>query len=120
MMETFPGDAGPGGPVPGEFDPLAASAWADGTAPTADLDGDGILDTVVAGSEVFDGGRSGGGALVVATDTDLDGHADRLTAIEDDGEYGVWELHRDPDGTTRWTRVDRGNMNAVDHVEAGK
>ncbi len=120
-METFPGDGGPGRPMPEVFDPVAASVWADGTEPAADLDGDGIFDTVIFGSEVFDSGLSEGGALVVATDTDLDGHTDRLTAVEDDGEYGVWELHRELDGTTRWTLVDQGNLEGdVDHGKGGE
>lgn len=121
MMETFPGDDSPGRPTTDVFDPVAASVWADGTEPAADLDGDGIYDTVIFGSEVFDSGLSAGGALVVATDTDLDGHIDRLTAVEDDGDYGVWELHRDLDGTTRWTRVDHGNLERdADHENGGE
>ena len=44
-----------------------------------------------------------------------------VTAVEDDGDYGVWELHRDLDGTTRWTRVDHGNLEGdVDHENGGE
>ncbi|MBM7459336.1 DUF6802 family protein [Rhodococcus coprophilus] len=119
MMETFPGGDGSGTVVPDEFDPVAAAVWADEAVPTADLDGDGIFDTVVADSAVADRGIFASGGLVVATDTDLDGHTDRLTAIEDDGQYGVWELHRELDGTTRWTCVDQGNLEDVDHERNG-
>ncbi len=118
-METFPVGDGSGA-VPDEFDPAAAAVWADEAVPTADLDGDGILDTVVADSAATEVGIFAGEGLLVATDTDLDGYTDRLTAIEDDGEYGVWELHRELDGTTRWTRVDQGNLSDVDHERTGE
>ncbi len=61
------------------FDPIAVAALADAASPTADLDGDGAFDTVTLSSP---------SALVVATDLDDDGSADRLTAIADDGEFG--------------------------------
>ena len=83
------------------FDPFAVAALADAASPTADLDGDGAFDTVTLSSP---------SALVVATDLDDDGSADRLTAIADDGEFGVWEFHREPDGTPRWLRLDAGNL----------
>lgn len=134
MADAFLGDGWTGTtgdptPTGDEFDPVAAAAWADGLEPVSDLDRDGVPDTVVFdsgvfGSEVFDAGSGRAdtvGALVVASDTDLDGYTDRLTAVEDDGEYGVWELHRDPDGTTRWTRIDEGNLeDDVDHEGEGK
>ncbi|MGV9744479.1 DUF6802 family protein [Rhodococcus zopfii] len=83
------------------FDPVSVAALADAVDPTVDLDGDGTFDTVTWTSS---------SALVVATDLDADGSTDRLTAIADDGEFGVWEFHREPDGTPRWLRVDAGNL----------
>jgi hypothetical protein len=83
------------------FDPVSAAALAAAASPTVDLDGDGTFDTVT---------WSSASALVVATDLDADGSTDRLTAIADDGEFGVWEFHREPDGTPRWLRVDAGNL----------
>ncbi|MEE2034101.1 DUF6802 family protein [Rhodococcus chondri] len=95
------------------FDPVSAAAWADGTDPTADLDGDGVRETVVFDTEVPAAPDIGGpdiGALVVATDTDLDGYTDRMSVVADDGEYGVWEFRRDGDGTPQWTRIDEGTL----------
>jgi len=83
------------------FDPVSAAALADAADPSVDLDGDGTFDTVTWSSP---------SALVVATDLDADGSTDRLTAIADDGEFGVWEFHREPDGTPRWLRVDAGRL----------
>ncbi|MFD6858822.1 DUF6802 family protein [Rhodococcus sp. NPDC060086] len=105
MADAFLGADGPGDQHLGGFDvfdPASTAAWADTVDATSDLDGDGIRDTVA-----FDNGH---GALVVATDTDLDGVTDRLTAVADDGEFGVWEFHREPDGTPRWDRIDEGTI----------
>ncbi|MFZ2528977.1 MAG: DUF6802 family protein [Rhodococcus sp. (in: high G+C Gram-positive bacteria)] len=83
------------------FDAMSVAALADAAAPTADLDRDGTFDTVT---------WSTASALVVATDLDGDGDTDRLTAIADDGEFGVWEFHRELDGTSRWERVETGDL----------
>ncbi|HET8994023.1 MAG TPA: DUF6802 family protein [Rhodococcus sp. (in: high G+C Gram-positive bacteria)] len=105
MADTFLGADGLGDQHLGGFDvfdPASTAVWANSVDATTDLDGDGIRDTVA-----FDNGL---GALVVATDTDLDGLTDRLTAVADDGEFGVWEFHRKPDGTPGWDRIDEGTI----------
>lgn len=89
----------------GEFDPERLAHRADGLGASADVDGDGRAETVV-----FDTWVWGSDALVVATDTDLDGSSDRLSVVADDGRYGVWEFVRDLDGSGRWTRVDEGSL----------
>ncbi|MFD4182699.1 DUF6802 family protein [Rhodococcus sp. NPDC058514] len=70
-------------------------------APTADLDGDGILDTRT---------YSAGGAVYVASDLDEDGFADHVTAVERDGGYESWQAHRGADGAVRWARTDHGSL----------
>lgn len=122
MAEAFLGAERWDDPAPARldanFDPASAAAWADGADATVDLDSDGVEETVVFDTSVFETGVFGGGvgagpdveALVVASDTDLDGYTDRLSAVADDGEYGVWEFHRDVEGTPQWTRIDEGSV----------
>ena len=95
------------------FDPASTAAWADSVGATTDLDGDGLLDTVA-----FDNGH---GALVVATDSDLDGSTDRLTAVGDEGEFGVWEFRRTAGGAPDWVRIDAGILGRDEcHISEGK
>lgn len=84
-----------------EFDVGTVAALADAAACTHDIDRDGSLDT-----RTFTLGE----ALVVATDLDVDGQIDRLTAFERDGDYVSWQFHRDADGTERWERIDHGRL----------
>lgn len=105
----------------GAFDPGTVATWADAAEPVNDLDGDGTPDTVVLDTAAYGAaGAHGPHALVVAADTDDDGDVDRLTAVADDGEFGVWEFRRDDDGSARWIRIDGGNLgmdesHTVDH-----
>lgn len=69
--------------------------------PNQDIDGDGALDSF---TETDDRG------LRVWTDTDRDGLADHVTAVEQDGDYAAWEFHRHPDGTSEWVRTDQGRL----------
>lgn len=84
-----------------EFDAGTVAALADVTAFTHDIDRDGILDT-----RTFTVGE----ALVVATDLDVDGQVDHLTAFGRDGDYASWQFHREADGTERWERIDHGRL----------
>ncbi|UYP18555.1 hypothetical protein OED52_18185 [Rhodococcus sp. Z13] len=103
------------------WDPAAVAAWADGLEASTDLDGDGVAETVVLGDTTGAGPGWDEEALAVATDTDLDGHADRLSVLADDGRYGVWEFVRGLDGEGRWTRLDAGSLEFdVDHVDGSK
>ena len=69
--------------------------------PTQDLDGDGILETFTTTEP---------DAMSVWTDSDLDGYADELSIVENDGDYSAWEYHRNPDGTGEWRQTDRGTV----------
>lgn len=69
------------------------------TGLTHDIDGDGILDTVI-----FDSGHS----VVIASDMDSDGSADHLTMIQGSGEYASWEFRRDSEGVVHWEQTDDG------------
>jgi hypothetical protein len=69
--------------------------------PTQDIDGDGTLDTITT---------TGDEAMQVWTDYDHDGFADHVTVVEKDGDYGAWEFHRHPDGTSEWVRTDHGKI----------
>jgi hypothetical protein len=71
------------------------------TAPTHDIDGDGLLDT-----QTFESGN----ALVVVSDMDGDGDADHLTTISDNGAYASWEFHRGTDGVAQWKQTDDGTL----------
>lgn len=102
--EEFPGIGMPG---------FEASSWLDGLgsveglgpvemeSPTHDLVVDGILDTFVTTDP---------DSMSVWTDTDLDGYADRLSVVENDGDYSAWEYHRNPDGTGEWRQTDQGKV----------
>jgi hypothetical protein len=70
-------------------------------SPTQDLVVDGVLDTFVT---------TGPEAMSVWTDTDLDGYADRLSVVENDGDYSAWEYHRNPDGSGEWRQTDQGKV----------
>lgn len=111
MADTFTGAdtfAGTGTTPPWDhhgldrFDPAAVATWVDSIDPTEDLDGDGTPETVVLDDLPH--------AFVVATDSDRDDTVDRLTAIADNGEFGVWEFRRDLDGAGRWDRIDAGTL----------
>ncbi|WP_328393615.1 DUF6802 family protein [Nocardia sp. NBC_00416] len=99
-------------PTSGEFPGIGmpgfeASSSLDGMgpvemeSPTQDLVVDGILDTFVT---------TGPDSTSVWTDTDLDGYADRLSVVENDGDYTAWEYHRNPDGTGDWRQTDQGKV----------
>ena len=72
---------------------------------TLDVDGDGILDTVV---DSFHTGHEA--AMFVATDTDQDGTADTLKVINGSGAYTSYEYEADATGHPRWHEVDRGKL----------
>jgi hypothetical protein len=100
-------------PTSGEFPGLGmpsfdASSSLDGLGPvemeppTQDLRGDdGVLDTFT---------NTGPDSMRVWTDTDLDGYADQLSVVENDGDYSAWEYHRNPDGTGDWRQTDKGKL----------
>lgn len=46
----------------------------------------------------------------VRTGTELDGYADRLSVVENDGGYSAWERHRNPDGTGERRQPDQGRV----------
>ncbi|WP_068274650.1 DUF6802 family protein [Aldersonia kunmingensis] len=69
--------------------------------PTIDLDGDGVLDTATL---------SDGDSLLVVTDTDLDGLADELTAVDDDGVFASWRYEVGADGVDGWTEINHGRV----------
>lgn len=69
--------------------------------PTADLDGDGILDTRT---------DSTGEGVRVESDLDEDGLADHITTVDRDGGYESWQAHRGVDGEVRWARTDHGSL----------
>jgi hypothetical protein len=69
--------------------------------PTVDLDGDGVLDTVTL---------TGADSLFVVTDTDLDGVADEVTAVDDTGEFASWRYEVGADGADGWTETDHGRV----------
>ncbi|NMN95693.1 DUF6802 family protein [Antrihabitans stalactiti] len=69
--------------------------------PTQDIDGDGTMDTATVESDE---------ALIVMTDTDLDGYADHVTVVDDSGEFAAWEFRHDENGGVRWERTDHGNL----------
>ncbi|MFI1463104.1 MULTISPECIES: DUF6802 family protein [Nocardia] len=99
-------------PVSGEFPGLGMPSF-DATSsldslgpvemesPTQDLDGDGILDTFTT---------TNSDSMSVWTDSDLDGYADQLSVVENDGDYAAWEYHRNPDGTGEWRQTDQGTV----------
>ncbi|MEU4315696.1 DUF6802 family protein [Nocardia sp. NPDC024068] len=70
-------------------------------SPTQDLNGDGVLDTFTT---------TGPDSMSVWTDSDLDGLADQLSIVENDGDYSAWEYHRNPDGTGDWRQTDKGRV----------
>jgi len=72
---------------------------------TLDVDGDGILDTVVDSLHI---GHEA--AMFVATDIDQDGIADSLKIISGTGEYETFEYEADATGQSRWHEVDRGKL----------
>lgn len=99
-------------PLSGEFSGIgmpgfeAASSMDDAgpvemQTPTEDLVTDGILDTFVT---------TGPDSTSVWTDTDLDGYADQLSVVENDGDFSAWEYHRNPDGTGDWRQTDQGRL----------
>ncbi|MCE5287826.1 MAG: hypothetical protein LLG14_01120 [Nocardiaceae bacterium] len=71
---------------------------------TIDVDGDGILDTVVGSLHI---GHEA--AMFVATDTDQDGTADTLKIVGGNGEFSSFEYEADATGH-RWHEVDRGKL----------
>ena len=66
-----------------------------------DTDNDGILDTMSLSSD---------DAIVVLTDTDLDGAADHLTVVEHDGDYAAWEFRHVEAQDVTWERTDHGKL----------
>lgn len=73
--------------------------------PDIDTDGDGIFDTVVT--------HGGGGAgTVVWSDADADGHLDRVTEIDADGDYVAWVLTSDSEDPAdeSWRATERGSL----------
>ncbi|MFE5644820.1 DUF6802 family protein [Rhodococcus sp. NPDC056516] len=66
-----------------------------------DLDGDGTVDSRVVHSD---------DAVVIVSDFDRDGSADRLTMIESDGDYSAWECRRDDAGSLVWQKIDAGAL----------
>ena len=72
---------------------------------TLDIDGDGILDTVVGS---FHSGHEA--AMFVATDTDQDGTADSLKIVSGTGEYESFRYEVDATGQTRWHETDQGKL----------
>ncbi|MGU3437944.1 DUF6802 family protein [Actinomycetes bacterium M1A6_2h] len=93
-------------------DPMGPPIHVDVVDPDTDVNGDGVLDTVVvhpgsAMSEVLHGfldDRS----IAVVSDFDGDGSADHITAFEDDGGFSAWQLTSDDDAA--WTLTDRGSL----------
>lgn len=95
--------------------------YLDLSAPTIDIDGDGVLDTL---SFHLDG------RVVVVTDTNLDGLGDRVTWVDSEGAYECWQFveraeaqlegtqlegaHGDGGGPgpggVGWQRVDHGSV----------
>lgn len=69
-----------------------------------DLDGDGIVDSRVVSTD------SDAAAIVVVSDFDRDGAADRVTIVESDGDFAGWECHRDEQGVLVWDRIDSGTL----------
>ena len=81
--------------------------------PDIDTDGDGVFDT--DGDGVFDtvvthGG--GGAGTVVWSDVDADGHLDRVTEIDADGDYVAWVLTSDSENPAdeSWRATERGSL----------
>jgi hypothetical protein len=72
-----------------------------------DLDGDGIVDSRVVST---DSSGSDAAAIVVVSDFDRDGAADRVTIVESDGDFAGWECHRDEQGVLVWDRIDSGTL----------
>lgn len=66
-----------------------------------DLDGDGTVDSRVVHTD---------DAVVIVSDFDRDGSADRLTMIESDGDYSAWECRRDDEGALVWQKIDAGAL----------
>ncbi|MDV6271990.1 DUF6802 family protein [Rhodococcus erythropolis] len=66
-----------------------------------DLDGDGTVDSRVVHSD---------DAVVIVSDFDRDGVADRLTMIESDVDYSSWECRRDDEGSLVWQKIDAGAL----------
>jgi len=66
-----------------------------------DLDGDGTVDSRVVHTD---------DDVVIVSDFDRDGSADRLTMIESDGDYSAWECSRDDEGALVWQKIDAGAL----------
>lgn len=97
-----------GGPLdPGHLDPSTFGPMSgpveigDLGADAFDGDGDGVVDSHVVHA---------GDAVVVASDFDRDGNADRVTMIESDGDYSAWECRRGIDGALVWHEIDAGTL----------
>ncbi|MGG7102572.1 DUF6802 family protein [Rhodococcus sp. 24CO] len=69
-----------------------------------DLDGDGIVDSRVVAPD------NDAAAIIVVSDFDRDGAADRVTMVESDGDFAAWECHRDTHGALVWDRIDSGTV----------
>ncbi|QIP38404.1 hypothetical protein G9444_1160 [Rhodococcus erythropolis] len=65
------------------------------------MDGDGTVDSRVVHSD---------DDVVIVSDFDRDGSADRLTMIESDGDYSAWECSRDDEGALVWQKIDAGAL----------
>ncbi|MBY6362619.1 hypothetical protein HQ609_05820 [Rhodococcus corynebacterioides] len=95
MMEWADGLVDPGrddsGPPEFEFEP------------TVDAGGDGVVDTMVFRADL----ASGEAGLVIAADLDGDGAVDRVTTVEDDGDF-VRFVHDEADAV--WTVTERGSL----------
>jgi hypothetical protein len=72
--------------------------------PTVDMDGDGVLDTISLRHD---------DALVVITDSDLDGYADRLTWIDSEGAFESWKAAEGAGADIdQWELINRGRLEA--------
>ncbi|WP_261773829.1 DUF6802 family protein [Rhodococcoides corynebacterioides] len=97
------GDVGCGGGASPGVDPGSEFEF----HPSVDVGGDGVADTMVLRGAL----GSGEDGMIVAADLDGDGLADRVTTIEDDGDFVAWEPGAAAGiGDVAWTVVDRGSL----------
>ncbi|SNT03232.1 DUF6802 family protein [Rhodococcoides kyotonense] len=66
-----------------------------------DVDGNGVDETRVVHTDA---------GVTVATDRNEDGVMDTFTSVARDGHYETWEVFRVADGTSRWDRIDSGEL----------
>ncbi|GAA4822162.1 DUF6802 family protein [Tomitella cavernea] len=92
-ISTWP--AAEGGAA-GAGDVLAHEPLPFDTITAVDMDGDGVLETMI----VHDGEQ-----ITVSYDLDGDGHTDYETVFDGEGHAVSWQDRQDPDGTWHWRRV---------------